>query len=111
MGKLDDLQRQLKELKAKQKAQQEVLKARIQKAKAGMQNQERKARTRRLITIGGLIEKHCGKVENLEELEQYIIRFAEAIKRAIHTPLPDPDPAPPADADQGNTQNDNDFPF
>lgn len=50
-------------------------------AKAKEKAKERKERTRRLIQIGAIVEKHTCKIENLDAWEKYILKYAGYIKK------------------------------
>lgn len=110
MGKLEDLERQL-----------EVLKARVQKARAHRKEQERKFRTRRLIEVGATLEKFCGPAKNIPALLVWLEHHPEVceeIRRVLENPLTttDPDPEQPDKKSTKNSRkekktNDDDIPF
>lgn len=56
----------------------------IKAQKRALQNraktEERKKRTRHLIELGGVIEKHCGSITDLTAFDKYIQQYANAIK-------------------------------
>lgn len=43
------------------------------------QTEERKARTRRLISIGAEVEAYCGKITDLEAFKAYLAKYNNAI--------------------------------
>lgn len=64
----------------KQKEKLNAAKSKMQKLKSAQAAAERKARNHRLIQIGGIVEKYCGDISNLESFEDYIKKYAYAIK-------------------------------
>lgn len=43
--------------------------------------EQRKARTKRLIEIGALVEKYAGKVSNFERFEEYLKQYGGYIRK------------------------------
>lgn len=67
--RLAELDEKLKHIKAQKRA----LQSREQK-------EARKKRTRHLIELGGIVEKHCGDITDLVAFDKYIQQYANAIK-------------------------------
>lgn len=63
-----NIEEQLKELAEKEK----ILKARKQQLIAKSKEQERKARTHRLIEVGGVVEKALGRAIEKDELPKLL---------------------------------------
>lgn len=55
------------------KAQRKALESRVKE-------EERRKRTRRLIELGGTIEKYCGTITDMENFDSYVKQYANAIK-------------------------------
>lgn len=51
---------------------QEQLKARIKVVDARIKQKERKAQTKRLITIGKMIEQYCGEIKDLKSFAEWL---------------------------------------
>lgn len=67
--RLAELDKKLNQIKAQKRALQNRAKT-----------EERKKRTRHLIELGGVVEKHCGSITDLKAFEKYISQYANAIK-------------------------------
>ena len=63
------LEKLRKQLKAKEKAENEI---------------NRKKRNHRLIQVGGIVEKYCDEITDLEGFEEYIKKYSYAIKKALN---------------------------
>ena len=79
----------LKVEEQKEKAKQ--AKARLDKMKSAVKIKERKARTRHLIEVGGIVEKYVS-IYDLEKFEGYIKQWSGAIKKTQpEAPAGDPE--------------------
>lgn len=58
---------------------QEQLKARIKAVDARIKQKERKAQTKRLITVGKMVEEYCGEIKDLESFAEWLKVNADAI--------------------------------
>ena len=68
----------------KQKTKLQAAKNEMRRLEYKQKTEERKARTRRLIQIGGIVEKYAPMTEDdLPAFENYIKQYQYAIKRAI----------------------------
>lgn len=65
-----EIDKKIEQLKAQKKA---ILQREKQAA--------RKARTKQLIQIGGAVVAHCGEITDLEAFNEYLEKYAYAIKR------------------------------
>ena len=66
----------------KLKERERVLKEQIKREQAKINARNRKARTKRLIEIGAMVEKYSEcKIENFETFEEYLKNYGYAIKR------------------------------
>ena len=70
----------------KQKEKTNQAKARLNKMKKAQSDKERKARTRHLIEVGGVVEKYV-QISNLESFEAYIKQYTGAIQRTQKAPI------------------------
>jgi len=68
--RIAELDKQIEQKKARKKALQSKVKS-----------EERKARNHRLITLGGIVEKYCGEIIDLDTYEGYVKQYANAIKK------------------------------
>lgn len=64
---------ELEEKEKKIKAQKRALQGRVSAEK-------RKARTKRLISIGAEVEAYCGEITDLEAFKKYLDQYKNAIK-------------------------------
>ncbi len=64
---------ELEEKEKKIKAQKRALQGRVSAEK-------RKARTKRLISIGAEVEAYCGEITDLESFKKYLEQYKGAIK-------------------------------
>ena len=56
--------------------------AAVKRQVARKENEEqRKARTHRLIEVGALVEKYAGKVSNFERFEEYLKQYGGYIRK------------------------------
>lgn len=70
----------IEERLAELQKKQEQLKAQERQLKAKKSEEERKKRTHRIATLGGMIEKYCGEISDLEAFEKYLQQYSNAIK-------------------------------
>lgn len=100
--KLSDVQKKTFEKKwldvEKQKEKTKQAKAQLSKMAAAQRNKEQKERNHRLIVLGGIVEKYCGQIVNLEAFEKYIEQYSYAIKK-VNVPIEEKEESAPSGDD------------
>lgn len=100
--KLSDSQKKTFEKKwldvEKQKEKTKQAKAQLSKMAAAQRSKEQKERNHRLIVLGGIIEKYCGEIVNVDAFDDYISKYSYAIKK-INVPIDEKEESAPSGDD------------